>query len=1732
MINSYVVRRVSCRLFAVLACLAFTLQLPAQTKIIRLRNGALTNSPPVAQPRLQATIPTPVSGLYLVQFTGPVRPEWRSELAPLGVQLVRYLPDDAFIARFSNTPLGLVRAKSFVFFADEYKPVYKVHSSVTDQLRAKPGVQTAQVRIVLSPVATLPERAELHRRLNAFRGLSRSRFGDVLQGDLPVRQLTPVLASPAVLWMEGPAAMKLSDEIASKIVGGGVVGQLGVPHLTDVQQLGYTGDGVTVAVADSGLDLGDASFMHPDLAGRVAAFFYYGNLFDASDEHGHGTHVSGIVAGNGATQEEDERGALYGLGVAPEAMIVAQRMFDGAGGYEPPDSFEQLTRDATRAGAEIGSNSWGDDARGRYDISAAEFDALVRDADYETPGDQQYILEFSAGNSGPISGSINSPAVGKNVIATGASQNDRPDFFIYAEGIETMADFSSRGPCEDGRIKPDLVAPGTWIASLQTAATGDENAWAGISPYYQFQGGTSQAGPHVSGAAAAFVQFYRELMADATPSPAMVKAALINSAWDMDDSSGTIATPNMDEGWGRVDLPNLIGGFGRRDFIDQSELLATGQVYERRAVVMESFEPLVITLAYTDVPGLPASIPALVNNLDLEVIAPDGRIFHGNRFDSDGLSVSGAATGDRVNNVEGLYIDNPTPGEWLIRIVAQNVVEDARVDTLAIDQDFALVVSALLPPPNASVLLLDRSAYRAPSTIKLKVLDFDLLTASSVTVNLTSSTEPAGFTVTLPNAGAPGIFTGSVATAAAPAIPGDGTLQIANGDLISATYDDLSQGVTESALAVGDFVPPQVFITGVTNEFGRTLVLVQTDEPTDARVLYGINPPPAQIAFSKAVTDHHQIELKNLVAFQQYYLGAAATDAAGNVGSFDNGGNYLLYTALPPATVLLVNMYTDDPADSDSAPIPVTAYTQSLMETGATFEVWDKLLQGSPALDDLSPFRVVIWRINDSLWSAGDSLNANEQSVITSYLNNGGGFFMSSMELLSRMGPTPFRTNVLQVQEFIPNNDPFGEPCATCDEDFRVPLIIGEDNDEISSGVVAALNYNAYPFIDLSEIGIVFGPDFSDTFTPGTNAATIFYEANDKTVGIRYPRTGLDSPGRVVFLSFPLDTIPRDSTPSGRSAVLGNALRFLAPGLSGLGSIALDNFEYTIPDNVVVEVADSNLEGLPSATVTFFSSAAPAGVTVTMNETITPGVFRGTIALVAENEAPGNGNLPVAAEDFISARYFDESLGTYRTTYATIDTVLPDITNVSVEPQYTETQISWDVSEYTDALVEFDEAPLGAEFGGQIYRTAGNPRFTVTHSLLLDGLQPDQLYYYRIICRDIAGNARILDKDAGGQALTFTTLRPLTAPWADDLETYPNPYDWDVFNGDETEGQWRLGVVTPAIGGAAHSGGLVWGTNLGGGAQGYVETFLISPPIEVTGGNRATLKFWQDYEFLDFTENTLIEYGQVLLITNSVSTPIVLGEYYNNSSFGWEEQEFDLSPHLGKVVYVVWYYAFFSIENERKRGWRVDDISLTVEQIVPGELLITNNLAQAMFNLAGPINRTRQPWFLHDTNAPPGDYEVTFVGVPYYQTPEARYETLEPGGVLHIAGNYTIVDTNGNGLADNWEQQFFGGVGPGHPVGFDSDGDGMSDLLEFQLGTVPTNAASVLAINTPLMSANNVIEIKWPATLGRAYQLESSDATLNWAPVVDWYRSLSNSGSYKVVAPSNGTLLFRLKAQP
>jgi len=1699
------------RIFRVLAgCLLVLAGAQGGEKRILLRNETIVTPEPQRGGLRALALEEPASGLYLVQLEDHPPAGWRGQIEQAGAAILRPVPEDAFLVELHRVRLSAITRLPFVRWAGPYKPEHKTHPRLRELAEGAAG-GTVRASALLTTTARGFEAVMVQRSFRVLSRYGKSPAGRVLEGEISPENLKKLAESPLVLWIEPAPKPKLFDAVAAEIIGGE-----GLNFRPLVHDLGFDGEGVTVSVADSGLHLGEGEEMHPDLEGRVEAFFYYGNLLDASDEHSHGTHVTGIIAGDGTGGETDENEYLYGLGIAPKARVVAQRIFDGLGGYEPPPSMAKLTTDAVRAGAEIGSNSWGDDTQGGYDISAMEFDALVRDADPETPGDQPYILEFSAGNAGPGDRTIGSPAVAKNVIATGASQNNRFDFFIYAEGQESMADFSSRGPCADGRIKPDVVAPGTWIASLQSAAATDENAWQPISPLYMYQGGTSQSGPQVSGAAAVFVQYYRETQNGATPSPALVKAALIDSAVDMENfdselGGNTTFTPNMDEGWGRVDLTEIIGSDRGHDFTDQTMPLADGQAFEKRLVIASSEEPLKVTLAYTDVPGLPSASQALVNDLDLEVISPSGIIYRGNQF-LDGESYPDSPGHDAINNVEGVRVFEPEAGEYIVRVVARKILADARADTGPVDQDFALVFSGDVPFPGQGVLSLDRRAYTVPAVVQLKLIDFDLAGQPSAQVLLTNLTQGSGLAVQLGAFGNAGVFTGAVATALMPAAA-DGRLHFGHDDALRAVYLDASPAQEVAAQARGDLRPPVISQVASTNRFGKETISWSTDELANSIVHFGTN-GVFQAVTNSAQSLDHDVLVDRLTEGQTYQYFVVSADQAGNTATNDNNGAFFTFVAQPAATVLLVDAYTQTPdAELDSVEIGVEAYTVPLDRAGVSYEVWDVETEGSPKVEDLSPFRVVIWRINDSFWSADNTITSAQQTVITQYLEQGGSFLLCSMDILSRLGSTAFRTNVLQVSGFIQHASPFDE-CPDCQEDQGAEHAEGPVLEPLTAGFSATLDFSNYPIFELEPILPNIGPDLSDTFTPTTNAAPILLQEDGGVVGIRYPRTGQDTKGRVVFLSFPLDAVPLDgAAPNNRSALLRNLLSFLAPGLNGQGTISMDNTTYTVPSRAVIEVADSDLAGVQTFSVSCRAYPSDASVLVEMQPTVRPGLFRGFLTLVSTNEAAAPGRLPAAHGGLFYAEYLDQSANARLQAVAEIDTGIPEILNISVEPDYEVAIIEWETTEPTDALIQFGESTF-------LGKTAYDPALDFFHSLTLPALLPDRVYYYQVVSRDAAGNTVIDDNK--GQLYTFRTLKPLTPPWIDDLEGAAD--EWSVQDGEDTESSWTLGTPDNTMDNQAFSPANAWGSNLKGDSTSYAQTFLVSPAIALAGGNQATLKFWHNYDFLN--ESTF-ELGRLLIFTNSQTVPITLANY-EVASFGWEQEEFDLTPHLGKVVHLVWAYEMldFSFENVPHPGWLVDDVEVTVATVARGTLQVTNNLAAAGFKVTGPEAFEGTGRWLAKTNILAGEYVITFSPVEYYQTPGPQTNTVSTNAAAVFTGQYALTDANQNGMADLWEREQFDEVSPDRTPSTDSDADGFTDLAEFVAGTDPKDSVSKLEMAPVEIQSNNRVKLAWPSAAGKSYQVLGSADGARWESYSGLIRATGTESSYTLPAPGGRSAQF------
>src|SRR5262249_49741619 len=158
------------------------------------------------------------------------------------------VPDDAFVVHLDGVRVDQIEALDYVRWTGPYRPEHKIHGSVAQRAKRQPG-DDLSLSVLLSPLAGAGDVATTRREFKEIKSESHSRFGAVLRGRIAPGRLKALADSSHVLWIEPGPQIKLYDEIASKIVGGDAA-----PGQTVAMQFGYNGTGVTVAVADSGLD--------------------------------------------------------------------------------------------------------------------------------------------------------------------------------------------------------------------------------------------------------------------------------------------------------------------------------------------------------------------------------------------------------------------------------------------------------------------------------------------------------------------------------------------------------------------------------------------------------------------------------------------------------------------------------------------------------------------------------------------------------------------------------------------------------------------------------------------------------------------------------------------------------------------------------------------------------------------------------------------------------------------------------------------------------------------------------------------------------------------------------------------------------------------------------------------------------------------------------------------------------------------------------------------------------------------------------------------------------------------------------------------------------------------------------------------------------------------------------------------------------------------------------------
>ncbi len=565
-----------------------------------------------------------------------------------GASVLAVLPRHALMVEADAAAMRRLAADPAVTNVEEWIPSQKIAKRLTKMIDG--GKDVVEVTVV--PLAK-DDRLALSSFIVAQHGEIVPGLpgnGRNVRARMPVSLVERLAARGDVRWIEPLSRPRLMNDVAADVAG---VRETWNAH-------GLTGKGQIVTTSDSGLDTGDPATILADFKDRICAIKRATRNCIAKDVNGHGTHTAGSIAGNGALSSGQIKGMAYG------ARLWVWACCDAQGGMYIPDNERLFAPDAANFPSYIHSASWGDETMENYCC----YTAWGEETDEYFWHHPEVLGVFAAGNFGYGGtygyGAIVQPAGAKNVLAVGAVQNSRSGTFDgYASGNPSaIASYSSRGPMLDGRIKPDICAPGTGIYSTRsTQVSGDTDDYA-------YKNGTSMATPIVAGAAAIVRQWLveRRGYTNELPTAALMKAILTGGAHDMSlDPAASCggAAPNGLQGWGRLALGDTLYPSNRSVRLFDRIAFADGRTWTTRVAVTNS-APLDVQLAWIDYPGAPEleDDPALVNDLDLIVRnVSTGEEWTGN----------GAAGGDRLNNVEGVRIANATPGDYAILVVGHDI---------------------------------------------------------------------------------------------------------------------------------------------------------------------------------------------------------------------------------------------------------------------------------------------------------------------------------------------------------------------------------------------------------------------------------------------------------------------------------------------------------------------------------------------------------------------------------------------------------------------------------------------------------------------------------------------------------------------------------------------------------------------------------------------------------------------------------------------------------------------------------------------------------------------------------------------------------------------------------------------------------------------------------------------------------------------------------------------------
>ena len=443
-------------------------------------------------------------GAYIVQANGPIDNAFRAMLAQSGAQIVSYIPNNAYLVTISASGANALAADGFQVIP--YEPYYKVSASLMPWIgKSLPAAATLNVE--LFPGNEQPAIQQIEAAGGKVLSQEESQNGWIVNVQPPA-DWTAVPALPGVHIVEPSYKRAPANDLSRQTVG------VAIDTQTTTNYMNLSGSNVLVEVNDSGIDA-----THPDFSANhtVQVRVIGDSALSLVDTNGHGTHVAGIIAGDGtesSTVTNAQGSIMPGTngqfrGMAPAATLYSVAAINNTFSFLN-NSDQYLQEAPALTNALISNNSWNYDGDSIYDLEAASYDAAVRDALPQVTGSQPVLFVFAAGNGGGgndnggggTGDTILSPATAKNVITVGALEQLRNITNIVTaldgtsnaiwqpetDSSSQVASYSSRGNVgigtegTYGRCKPDVVAPGTFVVSTRSSQW-DEGAYYNPTNY-------------------------------------------------------------------------------------------------------------------------------------------------------------------------------------------------------------------------------------------------------------------------------------------------------------------------------------------------------------------------------------------------------------------------------------------------------------------------------------------------------------------------------------------------------------------------------------------------------------------------------------------------------------------------------------------------------------------------------------------------------------------------------------------------------------------------------------------------------------------------------------------------------------------------------------------------------------------------------------------------------------------------------------------------------------------------------------------------------------------------------------------------------------------------------------------------------------------------------------------------------------------------------------------------